>query len=71
MADGFLKVYLGMVVSRTLLGVVIGMAFAKQHRKKGEVYIGAIVGVVLGSVFASVTAFDTSSSEEEPTAVVE
>ena len=70
MADGFLEAYLGMVASWTRLGVIIGMAFAKQHRKKGAI-TGAIVGVVLGVMFASVTAFEASSPKGVPTAVVE
>lgn len=70
MADGFLKVYLGMAGAWTLLGVFVGLAVSKQNRKRAAV-IGAIAGFVLGSVLASVTSFDTSSSEEVPTAVVE
>lgn len=70
MADGFLAVFIGMVAGWTLFGAIIGVACAKQNRKRGAV-IGAIVGIVIGSVLVPVTAFDSSSTKEIPPVVAE
>ncbi|MDA0253736.1 MAG: hypothetical protein O3C39_00545 [Planctomycetota bacterium] len=70
MADGFLRIFIGMVAGWTLFGAIIGFAFAKQNRKQGAI-MGTIVGLALGSVMASVTSFGPSSSKETQTVVAE
>lgn len=70
MATGFLGMYLAIVGAWALLGMLLGLALAKQNRMKGAI-IGVVVGVVLGGMFASVAIFQSSAPREVPVVVAE
>lgn len=70
MADGVIKIFIGMVAGWALLGAMIGVAFAKGNREKGAI-IGTMVGIVRGCVPASLTAFASSAPKDVPAMVAE